>query len=511
MTTHTTATHPHSDDTDTDTHTDTHKDTTSTTALSKGLAGIKQDFQQRESVLQATNKQLQEALTRTNFEAGLREDSLRQELGEMRKRWQDAVSRTEGLAADMHESTAPLLRQIKALQEETRYKAQAWYVCKCTCILDSVYTYTHTNTHIHTHTHTYILTIFIPTKKNRVSAEEALTERARTAEGLARTAEAGRVQVGEKVEELTAKVGELELQLSGTTRKLHETAAQLKTMEGLEAEGREKVSVLEQELKEVREAGVRQGKEGKAQEVKLKLQLQEAKDALVVMKGDLEHEQARLQMEVEALKKELSLAVSKARERGEEDAAAMAAGVGGGRRSSFTPRGDGGGRERESFSQSSILERTISGSLGNGGRSSSASDAGVGVGLGGGGGAGGDVSVLALEKLQQALHQKEAEASHLQSRLHDVERTRDALTAEVTMLGKKTSLLQGSLAAAKQLRVQVAELGQQKEVLLELLGEKTEELEVLQVEMDGLKAHFRRQLDALLSGQGQQQQHKIAV
>jgi hypothetical protein len=144
MTTHTSTTSLHSSDgsTDTDnTHTDTdthtHKDSTTTTtttthatALSKGLAGIKQDFQQRESVLQATNKQLQEALTRTTFEAGLREDSLRQELGEMRKRWQDAVSRTEGLAADMHESTAPLLRQIKALQEETRHKAQAWYVYK---------------------------------------------------------------------------------------------------------------------------------------------------------------------------------------------------------------------------------------------------------------------------------------------------------------------------------------------------------------------------------------------
>lgn len=141
-------------------------------ALSRGLAGIKADFEQRESVLTATKKQLQEALTRANFEAGLREDSLRAELGDMRKRWQDAVSRTEGLAADMHESTSPLLRQIKALQEEARGKAGIW-----------------------------------------ASAEEALTERARIAEGLARGAEAGRVLLGEKVEGLTTKVGELEVQL----------------------------------------------------------------------------------------------------------------------------------------------------------------------------------------------------------------------------------------------------------------------------------------------------------
>lgn len=57
---------------------------------------------------------------------GLREDALRQELADMRKRWQDAVSRTDTLAADMHESTAPLTRQIKALQEEARVRSTAW-------------------------------------------------------------------------------------------------------------------------------------------------------------------------------------------------------------------------------------------------------------------------------------------------------------------------------------------------------------------------------------------------
>jgi len=61
-----------------------------------------------------------------NIYSGLREDAVRQELADMRKRWQDAVSRTETLAADMHESTAPLLRQIKALQEEARVRATAW-------------------------------------------------------------------------------------------------------------------------------------------------------------------------------------------------------------------------------------------------------------------------------------------------------------------------------------------------------------------------------------------------
>jgi TATA element modulatory factor len=58
--------------------------------------------------------------------SGLREDALRQELADMRKRWQDQVARHETLAADMHESTTPLTRQIKALQEEARVRSLAW-------------------------------------------------------------------------------------------------------------------------------------------------------------------------------------------------------------------------------------------------------------------------------------------------------------------------------------------------------------------------------------------------
>ena len=44
----------------------------------------------------------------------------------MRRRWQDATSRSEEIAADVHESTTPLLRQIRALQEDGRARAQAW-------------------------------------------------------------------------------------------------------------------------------------------------------------------------------------------------------------------------------------------------------------------------------------------------------------------------------------------------------------------------------------------------
>ena len=95
-----------------------------------------------------------------------------------------------------------------------------------------------------------------------------------------------------------------------------------------------------------------------------------------------------------------------------------------------------------------------------------------------------------------------------------MERTRDALTQEVTTLGKKAALLQGSLRAARALKAEAAELARKNVVLLELLGEKTEELEAVQQEVVDLKAHFRRQLDELLSAQQpphQQQQQQEQV
>lgn len=77
---------------------------------------------------------------------------------------------------------------------------------------------------------------------------------------------------------------------------------------------------------------------------------------------------------------------------------------------------------------------------------------------------------------------------------------------ETTTLGQKTALLQGSLRAARALQTEATELARKNEVLLELLGEKTEELEAVQGEVEDLKAHFRRQLDELLAQQQQQLQ-----
>lgn len=58
-----------------------------------------------------------------------------------------------------------------------------------------------------------------------------MTERARSAETLARTAEAQRINLSENVDVLTGKIAELEVNLNSVAAKLHEVTAQLKNSE----------------------------------------------------------------------------------------------------------------------------------------------------------------------------------------------------------------------------------------------------------------------------------------
>lgn len=69
---------------------------------------------------------LQNKLRTTEREAGIREDALRHEVAELRKRWQDAVTRVDSLTMDLQSSTAPLLRQLESVERQNRARASAW-------------------------------------------------------------------------------------------------------------------------------------------------------------------------------------------------------------------------------------------------------------------------------------------------------------------------------------------------------------------------------------------------
>ena len=59
-------------------------------------------------------------------DASVREDALRSEVAELRKRWQDAVRRADALSMDVQNSTAPLLRQLESIERQNRVRAATW-------------------------------------------------------------------------------------------------------------------------------------------------------------------------------------------------------------------------------------------------------------------------------------------------------------------------------------------------------------------------------------------------
>lgn len=68
---------------------------------------------------------LEAKLATSEREAALREDQLRHEVEELRKRWQDAVRRADALSMDVQSSTAPLLRQLESVERQNRARASA--------------------------------------------------------------------------------------------------------------------------------------------------------------------------------------------------------------------------------------------------------------------------------------------------------------------------------------------------------------------------------------------------
>lgn len=86
----------------------------------------RRDLEHREAILRATNKQLQDSLQRQMQESVGREERMREELADTRKRWQDAITARESLASEMAEATTPLLRQITSTQENLRVKTEHW-------------------------------------------------------------------------------------------------------------------------------------------------------------------------------------------------------------------------------------------------------------------------------------------------------------------------------------------------------------------------------------------------
>lgn len=106
--------------------------------LKHSLQEYQQEYQQNDALKQIESSKeienihkekddirsdLERKLRLQEREANAREDALRNEMEELRKRWQDAVRRADVLTMDAQNSTAPLVRQLESTERSMRVRA----------------------------------------------------------------------------------------------------------------------------------------------------------------------------------------------------------------------------------------------------------------------------------------------------------------------------------------------------------------------------------------------------
>jgi chromosome segregation ATPase len=198
-------------------------------------------------------------------ESATREERLREEVNEMRKRWQEAIASRESMASELGNATAPLLRQISSLQESVRVKSEHWQ-----------------------------------------NVESSLSERALRAENAAEIAEHKRSLMEEQLLEVKQ-------QYASCSGRLSECQAQLSSAETLIERLRKREALWTEEKAELDskfalEVAQRQSLQATLREIELrhKVEVQELQDASAVVKSQSDLELAMVAKDVELLREELA-------------------------------------------------------------------------------------------------------------------------------------------------------------------------------------------------------------
>lgn len=225
----------------------------------------RRDIEQREAVLRATSKQLQDSLQRQMQESAAREERLREEVNEMRKRWQEAIGSRESMASELGNATAPLLRQISSLQESIRVKSEHWQ-----------------------------------------NVESSLSERALRAENAAEVAENKRSMMEDQLLELKQQHSTTCARLQDCQTQLAAAEATIERIKKREAAWSEEKAELDSKL--AMEAAQRQSLQSTLREIEIrhKVEVQELQEASLLVKSQGELELAMRTKDLDALREELA-------------------------------------------------------------------------------------------------------------------------------------------------------------------------------------------------------------
>jgi hypothetical protein len=93
----------------------------------------------------------------------------------------------------------------------------------------------------------------------------------------------------------------------------------------------------------------------------------------------------------------------------------------------------------------------------------------------------------------------QAQNKFLEMRCMEAEKSRDAMTTKLVTIGTQLTKMQGIQAEHETLLQKHATLQKKQDILLEILGEKTEEVEGLNADIGEMKRMYRQQTETLLA------------
>ncbi|KAK4520946.1 Valine--pyruvate aminotransferase [Mucor velutinosus] len=104
------------------------------------------------------------------------------------------------------------------------------------------------------------------------------------------------------------------------------------------------------------------------------------------------------------------------------------------------------------------------------------------------------VSSILVERLQANIRQLENQLSFYQTQLHSSSQSRDELSEEVLSMTQEMEQLRKEVKKTRQLEEQHQQLNDRYQTLLELLGEKAEQVEELKADLQDVKEMYKSQI-----------------
>ncbi|KAF1780335.1 TATA element modulatory factor 1 TATA binding [Phytophthora cactorum] len=432
---------------------------TSTQEATQQLEKLQTQVEQLTQEVSRKNDEIErlKTATKSNEALSLEKEELHHtiqvEIADLKRKWQDAVGRVDMLGLSVSEATQPLLRQIHTLQEEQRTRQECWKTTESTLL---------------------------------AQIEEATEQR--------RAVEQEKLGMEQELQELERKVEESELEV---TRKQAALDRAQEEAESAKAEARElrgQADALQIDLNQAKhqrdaEAEAKQQLQTRldnAEKSSKKLEasatataeLEQARERETQLRQDLEwHQQEVLRLKSATSQPAPPLST------GSTSSQLYA------RRSIDSEQFNGS--DGTLSSEASILKTTLETTMGDSLSSN-----------------GNNTSVLGLSQLQQRLRLREGENRMLKQQLEALEARQKQTTDEIVRLSTRNALLESGEAQREQTQLELAKLQEHQVVLLELFGEKEEQVEELQAEVSELKAFYRKQLDTLASHNEQQQKQR---